>query len=100
MLFDVKASKWHKLADGINGTDLGWSPDSKYLYVDFPGEARIVRIRIADGHQETVLDIRIQDNFNLAETEDLQFSVAPDDALVLHRQMHSPEIFAYDVQEH
>jgi dipeptidyl aminopeptidase/acylaminoacyl peptidase len=99
MLFDVKAGKWHKLADGINGTDLDWSTDSKYLYVDFPGEARIVRIRIADGHQETVLDIRTQDSFNLAETEDLQFSVGPDDSLILHRQMHSPEIFAYDMQD-
>jgi hypothetical protein len=86
------------LADAIVGTDLGWSWDSKYLYTDFPGDARIVRIRVADGHQETVLDIRSQDNFNLAEPEDLQFSVAPDDSVIVHRQLHSPEIFAYDVR--
>ena len=98
MLFDVRTETWHKLADAIVGTDLGWSWDSKYLYTDFPGDARIVRIRVADGHQETVLDIRSQDNFNLAEPEDLQFSVAPDDSVIVHRQLHSPEIFAYDVR--
>ena len=100
MLFDVRDEKWRKLADGINGNDLGWSPDSVYLYIDFPGEARIARVRIADGHEETVLDLRSQDDFNLAENEDLQFSVAPDDAVVLHRQIHSQEIFAYDLREH
>lgn len=73
-----------------------WSPDGRSI--DCPGKARIVRIRIADGHQETVLDLRAQDKFNLAETEDLQFSLAPDDALILHRQIHSPEIIAYDMR--
>jgi dipeptidyl aminopeptidase/acylaminoacyl peptidase len=100
MLFNVKTEKWRKVADGVNGTDLGWSPDSKFLYIDVPGEARIARIRIADGHEETILDLRSQDQFNLAEGEDLQFSIAPDDAVILHRQLHSPEIFAYDVRGH
>ena len=59
-----------------------------------------MRFRIADGHQETDLDLRSQDNFVLAENEDLQFSVAPEDGLILHRQIHSPEIFGYDVREH
>jgi dipeptidyl aminopeptidase/acylaminoacyl peptidase len=100
MLFDAKGEKWHKLADGINGNDLDWSPDSKYLFVDFPGEARIARFHTADGRQDTVLDLRSQDDFNLAETDDLQFSVAPDNAVILHRQIHSQEIFAYDEREH
>jgi len=98
MVFNVKTEKWQKLADRVNGSDLGWSPDSKFLYIDVPGEAQIARIRIADGHEETILDLRSQDQFNLAEVEDLQFSIAPDDAVILHRELHSPEIFAYDVQ--
>lgn len=98
MLFDVKAQKWHKLADGINGTDLDWAFDSKDIYIDVPGEARIVRIRIADSHQETLVDLRTQDDFNLAEVGDLQFSVTPDEAVILHRPIHSPEIYSYDVR--
>jgi hypothetical protein len=99
MLFDVKSEKWRKLADAVNETDLNWSPHSNYLYFTVPGEARFVRIRVADGQQETIMSIRAQDDFNLAESEDLQFSVAPDDALITHRQIISPEIFAYDLQQ-
>lgn len=100
MLFDVKSEKWKTLGEEINGTNLNWSPNSKYLYIDVPGEARIVRIRVTDGNQETVMSIRAQDDFNLSEVEDLQFSVGPDDALITHRQISSPEIIAYDVREH
>lgn len=101
MLFDVSAGKWRMLADEIDGTDLSWSGDSKYLYTNIAGnDARIVRIRVADGHQEKVLDFRSQDSFNIAESADLQFSVARDDSLILHREIHSQEIFAYDVREH
>ena len=99
MLFDVSAGTWHKLADEIDGADLSWSANSEYLYTAIPGAARIVRIHVADGRQETVLDVRAQDSLNLAENEDLQFSIAPDDSVVLHRQIHSPEIFAFDVRE-
>jgi Tol biopolymer transport system component len=100
LLFDVKSEKWRELADGVNGTDLSWSSNSKYLYFDVPGEARIVRIRVADGQQEVVLSFRAQDEFNLSDVEDLQFSVGPDDAVITHRQISSPEIFAYDVRDH
>ena len=101
MLFDVGAGKWRKLADEIDGTDLSWSGDSNYLYTNIAGnDARIVRIRIADGHQEKVLDFPSQDSFNIADSGDLQFSVARDDSLILHRVTHSQEIFAYDVRDH
>jgi WD40 repeat protein len=100
MLFDVKAEKWHKLADAIFQNDLSWSADSKYVYANIPGtDARIVRIRVVDGHQETALDLRSQDKFNLTELEDLQFSLAPDDSVILHRRIHSEEIYAYDLSK-
>ena len=67
MVFDVKADKCHKSADGINGTDLGWPADSRYISTDIPGtDARSVRFRIADRLQETILDVRSQGNYNLA----------------------------------
>ena len=90
----------------IRGIDLASGqvqtlPISKYIYTDIPGtDARTVRFRIVDGRQETILDVNSQDHYNLAEPEDLQFSIAPDDSVILHRQLHSPEIFAYDIREH
>jgi len=99
-LFDVTTHKWRKLANSENGTDLNWSGDSKYLYADILGaDARILRIRVADGHQETAADLRSQNIFALAEVEDLGFSVAPDDSVILHRRTHSSEIYAYDVRD-
>jgi Tol biopolymer transport system component len=100
-LFDVKAEKWHKLMDSIDGNDLSWSADSKYLYTNIRGtNARIVRIRTADGQQTTVLNLRSQDQFDLAENDDLQFSVAPDESVILHRRIHAEEIYAYDLRFH
>jgi Tol biopolymer transport system component len=99
MLFNVKSGKWRTLTTSMDGPDLSWSADSKYLYANVRGtDARIIRIRVADGHQETVLSVRSLDNFNLAEDEDMQFSVAPDDSLILHRRVHFQEIYAYDLR--
>jgi Tol biopolymer transport system component len=99
VLFDVRAGKWHTLADAINSADLSWSSDSKSLYTNIPGtDARILRIRVADGHQQTVLDIHALDTFDMAETGDLQFSLAPDNSVILHRGIHSQEIYSYDLR--
>ena len=99
-LFELETRKWHKLADSLDGTDMSWSPDSKYIYIDVPGaDARIVRFSVADGREETILDLRSQDKFNLASDENLRFSVAPDGSLILPRRIHSPEVYAYDLRE-
>lgn len=99
-LFDVQSRLWHKLADSIEGTDMSWSPDSKSIYIDIPGgDARIVRIGVVDGHQETALDISAQDKFNLANDADLRFSIAPDGSIILPRRIHSPEVYAYDLRD-
>jgi Tol biopolymer transport system component len=100
MLFDVKDGNWHKLADAMDGADLSWSADSKYIYANVGGaDAQIVRIRIMDGRRETVVDFRSQDKLDLAETDDLQFSLAPDDTVILHRRTHSEEIYAYELRD-
>jgi Tol biopolymer transport system component len=100
MLFDLKSEKWRKLADAIPGPDLSWSADSKYLYANIPGtDARIVRIRISDGSRETMFEFHSQDKFDLADSEDMQFSVAPDDSIVLHHRNLSEEVYAYDLRE-
>jgi WD40 repeat protein len=100
MLFDVRSEKWRRLADGIPGPDLSWSADSNYLYANIPGTgARIVRIRISDGSRKTMFEFQSQDKFDLADSEDTQFSVAPDDSIVLHHRILSQEVYAYDLEE-
>ncbi len=100
MLFDVKSEKWRKLADSITGPDMSWSADSNYLYANIPGtDARIVRIRILNGSMETMFEFHSQDKFDLADSEDLQFSLAPDESIVLHHRILSEEICAYDLAE-
>ena len=97
-LFDVKSSQWRKLADSMAGTDLSWSTDSKYLYMDRPGsEASIVRIDVANGTVKQVLDLRRQDDLNLAEIADMEFSLAPDNSIILPRRMSAAEIYSYAV---
>ena len=98
-LFDVATRKWRKLSDAVDGTDMSWSADSKYVYVDIPGaDARIVRIRAVDGTWETAADLRSQDMFDLTEVDDLSFSLAPDNAVILHHRSHSAEIYAYTLR--
>lgn len=99
-LFDVSARRWRKLAGDVEGTDLSWSADSAWLYANLPGpNARIVRVRADGGAWKTVADLRSQSIFNLADAGNLGFSVAPDNALILHRQANSPEIYAYELRE-
>jgi len=99
-LFDVQTSRWHKLADAMEGTDLSWSADSRYLYTNFGGpNARIERIRATDGQRETVADLHSQNMFNLAEVGDIGFSLAPDNSLILHRRDDSLEIYSYELRE-
>jgi Tol biopolymer transport system component len=99
-LFDTNTQKWHKLADGMDGTDLSWSRDSKAVYTNVPGAAaRIVRLSIADGSMSTIVNLRSQDDFNLADiSADLGFSLAPDDAVLLRRKMSATEIYSYTLQ--
>ena len=100
MLFDVKTSRWREQAEGIDGADLNWSRDSKCIYAAVHGTgAGVVRIPISTGQRETALDIHAQDKLDLAEVDDLQFSLAPDDSVILHRGIHSEEIYTYEIRK-
>ena len=100
MLFDMRTGKWQKVADAIDGTDLSWSADSKYVYANVHGtDPRILRIRVATGEQETILDIRSKDKADMAEMDDLQFSLGPNDTVILHRRIHSEEVYSYELRD-
>jgi Tol biopolymer transport system component len=100
MLFNIKTEKWQKLTDGIIGSDLIWSSDSKYLYVNLPGSGpSIIRISATTGERQTVLDLRSLDALEMTEIDTLPISLAPDDSVILHSRIHAHEIYAYELRE-
>jgi hypothetical protein len=44
-----------------------------------------------------MFEFRSQDKFDLADSEDTQFSVAPDNSIILHHRTLSQEVYAYDL---
>ena len=86
------------LANGIDGNDVSWSPDSRYIYASIVGNgARIVRISAATGQVETAVDLSRLHPGNRSQNTDVWFAVAPDGALVLRQWQHESEIYAYNV---
>ena len=50
---DVEAGMPRRLAPGMT---VSWSSDGKYLYGNTPTGGKIIRVRIADGHEERLFD--------------------------------------------
>ena len=46
-----------------------------------------------------MFEFHLQDKFDLADSEDTQFAVAPDDSIILHHRVFSEEVYAYDLGE-
>lgn len=92
-LFDCATGAWRELADGINGNDLAWAPDSRAVYASRPDgdQPAILRIPL-EGVPETVLDLR--DFSRLAGRLDSWFTVAPDGSLIFIRLVSGSEIVA------
>jgi hypothetical protein len=96
MLFDVVTRQWEKLAGSVNGDDINWTHDSRYVLVDSPqGEKPVIdRIRVADGRRSTVV--------NLASLQQMPgevntwFGLTPDDSPILLHLFTGSEIYALD----
>jgi Tol biopolymer transport system component len=58
MLLDLSKNQWKALADSVDGDNVNWSSDSRYIYIDgYSIKPAIERVRISDGHRETVLGL-------------------------------------------
>ena len=77
-LLDWRTGKWRKLADGANGNDLAWAPDSRSIYASRPSGDRpeVIRISLSDGKVEPAVDL--SDFSKLAGRIDTWFAVTPD----------------------
>ncbi len=99
LVFDLLAERWRKLVDGVNGDDLSWSADSRYLYASRPAGNRpeILRISLKDGKMETAVDLR---SFTaLTGHINIWFAVAPDGSIILLRELSANEIYCLAYSE-
>lgn len=98
-VFDIDRQQWRKLADGINGNDVSWSSDSKFVYTkrSLNGQTEIVRVPAGGGTLQTVMNL---DSFSKSGGQlDTWFSLTPDNALILNRWLDTSEIYALSYKE-
>ena len=93
LMFDFGTQKWSELAKGTLGWP-NWSRDGQYLYVlDQSGTGAVLRIRISDGKEERVVDLK---NFATAGRYNGSLSLAPDDSPLLLRNAGTQDVYALD----
>jgi Tol biopolymer transport system component len=95
-LLDRRTGTWRKIADGANGNDLAWAPDSHAVYASHPNGARpdVIRISIDDGRVEPAVDL--SDFSKLSGRIDTWFAVTPDDSILFDRILGGHEIWAFN----
>ena len=97
MLFDTRTQRWEQLSADYSGYP-SWSRDGKFLYFQdwnhgsgYP--SRVVRTRISDRRQETVLDLKSLDRLSIGTFMSWS-GLAPDDSVLLSRNNSTQEIYA------
>jgi Tol biopolymer transport system component len=93
MLFDIQTQQWRTLAEGTLSW-LNWSHDSQFLYVkDSSGKGSVVRVRVADGKADQVVDLK---NLVLTGLGGGAVSVASDGSLLLLVDRGTQDVYALD----
>lgn len=97
-LFDVQAQIWRTIGEDINGDDLAWSHDSRFVYANreatqSPG---IYRLRIDGGRPSIVADITMLNR--LSGYVFSWFCLTPDDNVIVSRKLETDEIYALDIR--
>ena len=98
-VFDLASQQWRKLVDGVNGNDLNWSVDSRYLYASRSagGHPEILRVSLADSTAETEVDLR---SFAVLTGHiGTWFTLAPDGSIVFFREMSGNEVYSMTYAE-
>lgn len=99
MLFDVTTGDWRRITDGINGDDLSWSSDSKYLYASKPNgeKPEILRIAIPSDKIEPVVEL--SSFMQVAGDVPTWFALAPDNSIIVLREGGAWEVYAMNYNE-
>jgi len=98
-VFDIATAQWRKLADNVNGDDLSWSEDSRYLYASRPNgdKPEILRISLKDGKVETAVDLSAFSK--LTGRVDTWFDLAPDGSIIFMRGLAQTEVYSLRFEE-
>lgn len=92
-VYRFSEKRWWRIAENINGNDLEWSDDSKYLFAIRPigKKPQILRISMADGSIEPVADLS---PFSKTAEMDTWFTVSPDGVIIFRKAESRSEIYA------
>lgn len=98
-LLDRRTGKWRTIAQGVNGNDLAWSPDSHTVYASRPNGNRpdVIGIDIRNLAVETIIDL--SEFSKLPGRIEPWFAVAPNGSIVFVRDSNGQEIYAYHYSE-
>jgi Tol biopolymer transport system component len=94
LLLDRATGKWRKLADGVNGNDLAWAPNSSAVYASKPDGDRpeVIRISLSGDKAEPAVDLT---SFSkLVGRIDTWFAVTPDDSILFLHIVSGHEVYA------
>ena len=95
--YDLASGKWTKVAE----SNFGWvnfSRDGQYVTsLDFTGDGAVVRVRLADGHVETVASLK---GFVTTGQYGGSLSLTPGDEPLLLRDRGTQDAYALDFREH
>jgi hypothetical protein len=93
-VLDRRSDRWKKLAEGVNGNDLAWARDSRFIYASRPqGEKpELLRISPETGAVDTAVDLT--DFTRLNGRIDTWFAMTPDDSFIFLRIVAGHEVYA------
>ena len=93
MLYSFERGAWTKLAEGVNGDDVNWTRDSRFIFVDSPiGDKPVVKkVDVKTGGVAEVVSL---ERFrNMIGEFGVWFALAPDNSPIFYRRLTSSEIY-------
>jgi eukaryotic-like serine/threonine-protein kinase len=94
--FDFATQTWRTVAEGNFGW-VNYSHDGRYVYsLDFTGDGEVVRVRLEDGHVETVASLK---GFVTTGQYGGSLSLTPNDDPLLLRDRGTQDVYALDLRE-
>jgi eukaryotic-like serine/threonine-protein kinase len=96
MLYTFATGAWTVLVDGVKASYPSWSHDTKYVYY-FDEGLSVWRVSVADRKVQLVGKLGGNGNLFFKPGFGYSFSLAPDDSILVTRDLGADQIYALDV---
>lgn len=98
-LFDFATQHWRVIATQVNGNDLSWSADSRYIFASNPSGSspKILRISISSGAVEEA--VSLSSLVKLSGHVETWFTLAPDGSIILSRVFDENDVYSLEYAE-